>query len=111
MGPILELGCGTGRVALHLGRREHPVRGLDLDASLVAAFNERTGELPAAAEAADARGFELGREFGLALAPMQLLQLFVDAEERLRCLRCVARHLKVGGLVALAIVEEMPSAS
>jgi SAM-dependent methyltransferase len=109
-GPILDLGCGAGRVGLHLARRGHLLTGIDSDVALFTAFNERARELPASAVVADAQKFELDQEFGLVLAPMQLLQLFADAEERLRCLRCVARHLKVGGLSALAIVEEMPTA-
>ncbi len=107
-GPILDLGCGTGRVALHLARCGHQVTGLDRDAVLLAAFDERAAELSAGSELGDARGFELKGEFGLALAPMQLVQLFGGAEERIACLRCVARHLRPGGQVALAIVDEIP---
>ena len=79
--------------------------GLDLDPDLVAAFNERAAELPAEAEPGNARDFSLGGEFGLVLAPMQLVQLFADAGERIECLRCVAGHLEPGGRAALAIVE------
>ncbi len=107
-GAVLDLGCGTGRVAVHLARRGHTVTGLDIDPALVAAFGERTRELPAAAGPGDARGFELGIEFSLVLAPMQLLQLFDGAEERQSCLSCVAAHLAAGRLAAFAIVESMP---
>jgi SAM-dependent methyltransferase len=100
-GPILELGCGTGRVMSHLSRRGHDVRGLDRDPRLIA-------DLPAAQEG-DAREFDLGREFALVLAPMQLVQLLDGRAERLRCLRRVAAHLAPAGLAALAIVESMPA--
>ncbi len=63
----------------------------------------------AGAEIGDARGFELEGELGLVLAPMQLVQLFAGAEERVDCLRCVAAHLRSGGRAALAIVERMPA--
>jgi SAM-dependent methyltransferase len=109
-GPVLDLGCGTGRVALHLARRGHRVLGLDADAALLVALSDRAGELPVEAEPGDARDFRLEVEFGLVLAPMQLVQLFEGAEERLRCLRCVASHLRPDGLAAVAIVEEMPPA-
>lgn len=108
-GPVLDLGCGTGRVALHLARRGHQVTGLDSCSSLLAAFSGRAGGLSADAVLGDARGFELGDEFGLVLGPMQLVQLFADAGERVHCLRCVARHLRPGGVAAFAIVEEMPA--
>jgi SAM-dependent methyltransferase len=106
-GPVLDLGCGTGRVALHLARRGHRVLGLDRDADLIAVLRERAGELPAEAEVADARIFDVGASFDLALAPMQLLQLFGGASERLACLGSVKSHLRPGGTFACAIVESM----
>lgn len=108
-GPVLELGCGTGRVGLHLARRGQEVVGLDWDEGLVAAFHERGAGLPARAIAGDARDFDLETEFGLVLAPMQLLQLLEGAAEREACLAHVAAHLRPGGTVALAIVEAMPA--
>jgi SAM-dependent methyltransferase len=107
-GGILDLGCGSGRVAVHLARRGHAVDGLDIEPELVAAFAQRTQGLPATATVRDARNFGLEVEFALILAPMQLLQLFASAAERLACLRCVAAHLAAGGLAAFAIVESMP---
>ncbi|HEX7058975.1 MAG TPA: class I SAM-dependent methyltransferase [Solirubrobacterales bacterium] len=107
-GRILDLGCGIGRVALHLARRGHSVTGLDSDSALLAAFSERIGELPADGALGDARQFELEAEFELTLGPMQLVQLFADKGERVACMRCVAAHLRPGGLAAFAIVEEMP---
>jgi SAM-dependent methyltransferase len=105
---ILDLGCGSGRVALHLARRGYTVTGLDLEPALVAALDERARELPANAAIGDARDFDLGTQFDLVLAPMQLLQLFADSEERLGCLRRVAAHLSPDGVAAFAIVESMP---
>lgn len=99
-GPVLELGCGTGRVLRHLARRGHEVQGLDLDPVLVADLSE--------AAVGDARDFDLGSRYALVLAPMQLIQLLADEPERQRCLACVAAHLAPGGAAAFAIVEEMP---
>jgi SAM-dependent methyltransferase len=106
-GPVLDLGCGTGRVALHLARRGHAVLGLDRDSELIAALAARAVGLPVEAEEGDARDFALGAEFGLALAPMQLLQLFAGRGERLACFEAVAKHLRRGGVFACAIVESM----
>jgi SAM-dependent methyltransferase len=110
-GPVLDLGCGTGRVALDLAREGHGVRGLDLDPDLVAAFNARaraTG-LPAEATAGDARDFSLGERFAAVLAPMQLLQVLDGPAERVACLRCAAGHLLPAGRVAVAIVDGLPA--
>jgi SAM-dependent methyltransferase len=123
-GPILDLGCGTGRVALHLARRGHLVYGLDHDPELLAALAARASDSchsgvgrksDAPTEAgvepvfADARGFELPEPVTLALAPMQFLQLLPSAADRTACLGCIVTALAPGGLFATAIVESLPS--
>ena len=107
-GTVLDLGCGTGRVALHLAGRGHPVLGLDLEPELIAVLGARAEGLPLRTVVADARDFRLEEEVGLALAPMQTLQLLEDGEERVACLRCVAAHLRPGARFAAAILEAMP---
>jgi SAM-dependent methyltransferase len=107
-GPVLDLGCGTGRVGLHLARGEHAVVGVDANAGFVAELTRAGSALSVEAVVADAREFELDMKFGLVLAPMQLVQLLAGPDERGRCLECVARHLAPGGLAAFAIVESMP---
>jgi SAM-dependent methyltransferase len=106
--PILELGAGTGRLAIYLARRGHRVIGLDYDAELIAAQRERAAGLPVTPLLADARGFELPEPVALALAPMQLLQMLANQAERYACLDGVAAQLLPGGRVAAAIVEGMP---
>ena len=106
-GPALDLGCGTGRVALHLARRDHEVVGVDADAALVEEFSARAAGLPARGVVADARELNLGAKFSLALAPMQLVQLLADEAERIASLRALAAHLSPGGIAALAIVEDV----
>ena len=104
---VLDLGCGTGRVALHLARRGHRVTGIDSDPALVGGAQPARRARPLCARrrrTADVREFDLGRRFGLVLAPMQLLQLLADGSERRRCLACVARHLAPGGRLAAAIL-------
>jgi SAM-dependent methyltransferase len=107
-GPVLELGCGTGRVALHLARRGHEVVGLDCDPELLAVLEERGADLPVSALEADASDFELDQPVSLVLAPTHLLQLLADSAERAESLRCIAAALRPGGLLAAAIIEEMP---
>jgi SAM-dependent methyltransferase len=107
-GPVLELGCGTGRVALHLARRGHEVIGLDSEPELLSALEERGADLPLEAVTADARAFELEESASLVLAPTHLLQLLPGSAERVDCLRSVAAALRPGGLLAAAIIESMP---
>jgi SAM-dependent methyltransferase len=109
-GPILDLGCGTGRVALHLARRGHEVWAVDIDADLLAALRERarTEGLPVHAEQADVRELDVGREFGLAIAAMQFIQMIGAEAERAAALNRVAAHLEPGGRLAAAILDGIP---
>jgi SAM-dependent methyltransferase len=109
-GPILDLGCGTGRVALDLAGRGHDVTGVDCEPSFTAALGARARErgLRVRAETADVRSFTLaGQTFGLAIAPMQVAQLLGGREGRARMLACVRRHLMPGGVLAVALADPM----
>ncbi len=108
-GAVLELGCGTGRVALDLARSGVQVTGLDSDPMLVDALVERARGLPADALVADARAFELGRGFGLVIAPMQLAQL-LDAHGRHCMLAAARRHLHARGVLAVALADPLDGA-
>jgi SAM-dependent methyltransferase len=107
-GPVLDVGAGTGRVALHLAGRGHAVVALDRSPALLAALRERAGALPVEVVEADARAFDLaGRHFGVVLVPMQTVQLLGGPDGRAAFLRCAAAHLAPGGLVAIAIADAL----
>ena len=106
---IMELGCGVGRVTLHLAARDaRLVIGVDREPELVEAVWERGHPIGADAEIEDVRDFELpGAKFGLVLAPMQLIQLLGGSEERVACLTCVHDAMLPGGRAAFALVERL----
>lgn len=109
-GPVLDLGCGTGRVALDLAGRGFEVVGVDADPALVDALNDRAREdaLPARAVAADVRslsGAPVGEAFPLAIAPMQVAQLLGGVRGRTAMLTAVARRLAADGLLAVALAD------
>ncbi len=102
---ILDIGAGTGRVALALARGGHGVCALDRDAELLDALRERAAGLPVGPICADARSFELERrDFALCIAPMQTVQLLGGSAGRLQFLARARSHLRPGGLLACAIV-------
>ena len=110
-GPVLELGCGTGRVALELAARGHDVTALDVDPALLGALGQRARERRVHVECAtaDARSFSLPRRFRLVIAPMQVAQLMGGPGGRRRMLERVRRHLAPGGLLAAALANPFGS--
>jgi SAM-dependent methyltransferase len=116
-GEVLDIGCGTGRVALDLATHGHRVMGVDPDPDLIRALATRSRSLldlgaysthnPAGVQAVvgDARSFDLGRRFALAIAPMQVVQLLGGPEGRARMLARVKDHLHPGALLAAAVAD------
>jgi SAM-dependent methyltransferase len=102
-GPVLDIGAGTGRIALDLARRGHEVIALDLDPGLVSELARRGADLNVTPVAADARDFDLGRRFPLCIVPMQTIQLLGGADGRRSFLECASRHLEPDGVLAIAI--------
>ena len=112
-GPVLEIGCGTGRVALHLARCGHSVVAVDRDPALTAALEERARarDLDVAVLVRDARALDLDERFGLIAAPMQVLQLLEGPGQRHAALESCAACLTSGGVLAVSIVEGVPAGS
>jgi SAM-dependent methyltransferase len=112
-GDVLEIGAGTGRVALDLAARGHRVVALDRERDLLdelnrrAALLERQRSRPIQIETvqADARSFGLGRDFALIAVPMQTIQLLGGADGLSEFLSCAAGHLRPGGRLAMALTE------
>jgi SAM-dependent methyltransferase len=101
-GPVLELGAGTGRVALDLAARGHAVTALDVDADLLEELAARAGAAVATVRE-DARRLQSEEAFALVIAPMQFLQVLGGPAGRAAVLRGAARALVPGGLFAAAV--------
>jgi SAM-dependent methyltransferase len=111
-GAVLDVGAGTGRVALDLAARGVEVVALDVEAELLEALSARAAAAGVTVETvcADARSFDLGeRRFGLIAVPMQTLQLLPDAEARAAFLRNARRHLRPSGIVVAALADALES--
>jgi SAM-dependent methyltransferase len=106
-GPLLELGCGTGRVALPLVRAGYRVTGVDISNEMLARARRQRRAL-AAEEAVrlrfslqDMTRFSFPRRFSAALVAFSTLALVTDPAERASCLERVHRHLEAGGLLLI----------
>jgi SAM-dependent methyltransferase len=104
-GPVLDVGAGTGRVALHLARAGFPVSALDVDGELLAELERRAAAdgLSVPTVVADAGAFDAAG-FALVAVPMQTIQLVGD---RAGFFASARRALVPGGLVALAIATDL----
>jgi SAM-dependent methyltransferase len=95
-GPVLELGCGTGNMAIPLARRGLDVTGLDRSPQMLRIAR---GKAPLIDwRVADMTGFCLERRYSLVLSVFDTLNNLLDPELFAAAVRCVRRHLLPGGL-------------
>ena len=102
-GPVLEVGCGTGRVLIPTARAGIEIVGLDLSPSMLNVCRERLLEEPKEVRTrvqlidADMRDFKLEQTFRLVTIPFRPFQHLTTVEDQLSCLGCIHRHLVEGG--------------
>ncbi|HUS17221.1 MAG TPA: class I SAM-dependent methyltransferase [Chloroflexia bacterium] len=106
--PLLELGCGTGRVLLNLARRGHAITGLDNSPEMLARLHTKleaasSRHLAAAPQIVQAglEDFELAQRYRLALMPFNTFMHLLTTDAQLAVLARIRRHLVPGGLLAL----------
>jgi ubiquinone/menaquinone biosynthesis C-methylase UbiE len=108
-GPVLELGCGTGRVLFPVAEAGVNVVGLDLSPAMLAVAREKLDSLAPEVKArvtlveGDMRDFSLGDErFALIYIPFRAFLHLLTVEDQLQALATIRRHLRPGGRLALA---------
>jgi SAM-dependent methyltransferase len=108
-GPVLEVGAGTGRVALRLAAAGHEITALDRDGELLEELAARAAAAGVVVETVleDAADFVLPRRFALIAVPMQTIQLLPGAEARSGFFASAAAALLPGALMAIAIADAL----
>jgi SAM-dependent methyltransferase len=101
-GKLLEVACGTGRVAIRLARDGIGVVGLDVSAAMIEVATEKSAGLPNARWiVADMRSFEIDEVFELAIIPGHSFQHLNTVGDQVACLECIKRHLNPGGALVV----------
>lgn len=113
-GPILELGCGTGRIVLPLAQDGHRIVGLDLSDAMLerarAKLSGKAAEVQARVRLVrgDMASFELGEKFRLVTIPFRPFQHLVEVAQQRACLDAAFRHLEPGGRLVMDFFHPDP---
>jgi SAM-dependent methyltransferase len=113
-GPVLELGCGSGRVLVALAQAGHDVVGVDTSSHMLALAAEKLAAAgPGVAARArlvqgDLRSFELSERFALAIIAVKTFAYLVTRREQQQALASAATHLRPGALLALDLLNPTP---
>ena len=117
-GPVLEVGCGTGRVALAMAAAGIAVTGLDRDPALLAAAAAKRAAAPRPAAArsvagrgrlallcADMRAYAFRRPFAAVMMPFRVFQSMLSVPDQLAALAAARDALAPGGRLVLDLFD------
>jgi SAM-dependent methyltransferase len=112
--PVLELGCGTGRILIPTAAAGCEITGLDISEAMLNRCRERLAGQPKEVQkrARLVQGsmveFAVGGEFKLVTVPFRGFQHLVTVEEQAGCLRSAQRHLAPDGRLVLDVFHPNP---
>jgi SAM-dependent methyltransferase len=102
-GPLLDLACGTGRVALRMAAQGYQVTGVDIIPEMIAQARQKAAERAVSVEwvVADARTFQLQRLFPFIFMVCNAFQFFPEREDQEGLFARVHEHLQPEGCFLL----------
>ena len=110
-GPVLELACGTGRIALPLAKAGLHVTGVDRSEAMLAIARSKLAALPASVQERlilvnqDMSALDLGQRFGFVLVPFRSFQALLTIDLQRKSLEAIRRHLEPAGRLALHLFD------
>ena len=112
-GPILEIGVGTGRLALPLAREGMEIVGIDLFEPMLKVAQQHALDVAPLSGSlkliqADMRSFDLKRQFPVVIIPARTLLLATSEEEQIQTLCCAVQHLAPDGTMAFNLFYPDP---
>ncbi len=96
-GSVLELGIGTGRLAIPLVARGIEVHGVDASEEMVAKLREKPGGDRIPVLLGDFANVDAGRHFSLVVLAVNTIFALPDQQAQVACFANAARHLTRGG--------------
>jgi SAM-dependent methyltransferase len=102
-GAALELGIGTGRIALPLTRRGVRVHGIDLSPAMVARLRAKADAEPIHVTIGDFATTKVAETFSVAYLVFNTIMNLTTAEEQIACFENVAAHLEPGGCFVIEV--------
>ncbi len=102
-GAALELGIGTGRIALPLAERGVPVQGIDLSADMVAQLHAKPGGAAIHVTIGDFATTKVDRTFSLAYVVFNTIGNLTTQDAQVACFENVAAHLVPGGCFVIEL--------
>jgi len=112
-GPILELGCGTGRAAIPLAEAGFEVHGLDASSAMLSVARSKRERLlaPVATRLflteGNMREFKFAIQFGGVYSTFRSFQNLLSSEDQESCLRCIHRHMRPDGILVLNLFDPL----
>ncbi len=100
-GRALELGIGTGRIALPLAQRGVQVHGLDASTAMVELLRQKPGGSKIPVHIGDFGSFDLGSSFAVVYVVFNTFFALTSQDEQVSCLRSVSRHLTDEGVLLI----------
>jgi SAM-dependent methyltransferase len=102
-GAALELGIGTGRIALPLAQRGVPVHGIDLSEAMVARLRAKPGAERVGVTVGDFATTAVEGSFSVAYLVFNTINNLTSQDEQVACFQNVAAHLGPGGCFVIEV--------
>ena len=103
-GAALELGIGTGRIALPLAQRGVRVHGIDLSTAMVARLKAKPGSGDIGVTIGDFATTTVGETFSVAYLVFNTIMNLTTQDEQVACFQNVAAHLEPGGCFVIEVM-------
>ncbi|MBT3276115.1 MAG: class I SAM-dependent methyltransferase [Spirochaetales bacterium] len=110
-GPVLELGCGTGRVAIPIAKAGIEITGIDISDEMLSVANEKCAKLSddvvrlLSFKKDDMESFSLNQKFPLILIPFRAFLHILTPEAQRRSLINIRKHLSKKGKLIISIFD------